>query len=459
MDLSAVSAQLLPSTNQDLPSPLGGGKVLGAASSNGANANTGVTSPSADGFLQVLDMFLGGSPLPSSLLASTAITQSPSAAVPTTTAPADHTAPTEKSDSNSELDTTTAEQIASLLQMLGFQVKPQEIQNLSPLDREQLGTALEFVQRNLERGIDPSKIAENAAMLLPRPWALDDADGSPMGTSSVSQASTDSNKALPPDTIQNLKDLRAKIQASLGQGEMPGQKTSVDSNVAGATQNLGKATSASDAGGGSDSFSQNAGQSQKTSSAVGEKKNQSGENASAWIQQFQQASTSKLEDASSLVPRHIPPGGTSSELIGRQVLEKVQIQLTEGHRELKLRLWPEELGEVRLSLKMNDNDKVHASMVVENDAVRQAMLDAAPQLKDALSRHGLDLEHLSVSVGQKNTPEPGGDGQAAKDQHQGSRKGSGEGGWNDTEISVPEAVVLGEDTGIRNGQNTIDLWS
>ncbi|MEK7394697.1 MAG: flagellar hook-length control protein FliK, partial [Fibrobacterota bacterium] len=166
------------------------------------------------------------------------------------------------------------------------------------------------------------------------------------------------------------------------------------------------------------------------------------------------------EPQTDVVPRHLTPGGTTSELIGRQVLEKVHVQLNEGHREVRLRLWPEELGEVRLSLKMTDGEKVHANMVVENDAVRQAMLDATPQLKDALARHGLDLERLSVSVNQRNPQEAGTDSRQGEDgRGRGSRNGRGNGGWNEATVDVEQEVVLGQDTGRRNGRNTIDLWS
>ena len=87
------------------------------------------------------------------------------------------------------------------------------------------------------------------------------------------------------------------------------------------------------------------------------------------------------------------------------------------------------------------------------------MLDAMPQLRDALTRHGMDLEKMSVSVGQKDA---GSTGSGSDDQGDGngrSGRKSGRGGFRDEEISVAVPLTLGQDTGRRNGYNTIDLWS
>jgi len=471
IDLSSLAASMTnPVMKESGPSSLSalsGGATAGSGSTTAlaGTQSTAAAQPSTDGFMQVLDLFLGGSPLPSTLLASTAITQTPSTDsvnAKTLDTGALLAGTLADADQPQELDAATAERIASVLQMLGFQVKPSEIQELSPLDREQLGTALEFVQRNLQRGANPGAIAENASLLLPRDWPLDDADGSPLTNSDTSLA-TDSNTTLPAGFADTLSELRAKIHASLGQGATETKHASTDATANPAAVVDAKSLVSAQAGSGQgDPSSFKEKDSANASLPAGAKKSAGQDLSVQWNQQLQQANVAApaSDVPATGVPRHLAPGGTTSELIGRQVLEKVHVQLNEGHREVKLRLWPEELGEVRLSLKMTDGEKVHANMVVENDAVRQAMLDATPQLKDALAKHGLDLERLSVSVSQKDAQEAGSDGgQGGKEQRQGGRNGRGNGGWNETQVGVAQELVMGEDTGMRNGRNTIDLWS
>lgn len=392
--------------------PSGNGAAV--AETDAAAASSGGI-PSADGFLQALEMVLGSSPLPTSLLGSTAIVQTQGSGIQTDLDVPEGAALLSSQDGTpTELDAATCERIACLLQNLGFQVKPDEIQELSPLDLEQLGTALEFVQRNLERGTDPGLVAENATLLLPRPWPLDDSTGAPVGTGEAT-AATSAPITLPEGSDKEIDALCGKIGDALqGHARAEGSKNADPLHLA--------------------------------------------SHASIQHPILGEVATTESESKTS-APRHVVPGGTTSELIGRQVLEKIHVQLSEGHRELKLRLWPEELGEVRMSLKMSDTDTVHASLVVENDAVRQAILDATPQLKDALSRHGLDLERMSVSVGQKDAQEAGDGRGDGKDRKGGRRGAGGSGGWDDAETTIARSVELGQDTGLRNGRNTIDLWS
>ena len=180
------------------------------------------------------------------------------------------------------------------------------------------------------------------------------------------------------------------------------------------------------------------------------------------LQGLQQDTSSKDAQTvtSEVLSKQLPPGGPASEFIGRQILEKVQVQLSSGSRELSLRLWPEELGEVRLSLRMTDTDKVHAHIVVENESVRQAMLDSMPQLRDALVKHGMDLEKMSVSIGQKDAGSANSGAGGREDGNGDGGRGNGRGGdASDEDVLVALPLALGVDTGRRNGLNTFDIWS
>lgn len=156
---------------------------------------------------------------------------------------------------------------------------------------------------------------------------------------------------------------------------------------------------------------------------------------------------------------HVRPGSVASEFIGRQVLERMDVHLRQGKRELTVRLWPEELGEVRLSLRIGEADRIDARILVQNDAVRQSLLDATPQLREALARHGMEMGKLSVGV-------DSGSADARKDAS-GDRSGNHGNGspshrgnpWMEETVDYARELVVGVDSGRRDGRNTFELWS
>ncbi|MBK9580129.1 MAG: flagellar hook-length control protein FliK [Fibrobacterota bacterium] len=408
-------------------------------------------TPSTDGFLQALDQFLssndpgtaaGGESTLTSLFGmdtfsvSSAFSQTSAASIST------------DSDISAAGETDLSEnptlclQIASILQALGFQVRPEDIAQLSPLDAQQLDSAMEFVQRNLQRGLDTSEIAECTSLLLPRPWKLDDLDGAPISAGQASGASESAK--LPEGFLQAVESARKELAQTTSAPQTPAEPKAESAAIP-TNPGPGAQTQKKSPGG---------------SPGESDQKGSQQEAFAAWTRpqdSFQTALAADAADPSR--PRHLTPGGTASELIGRQVLEKVHVQLAEGKRELSLRLWPEELGEVRLSLRMSDGNGIQANMVVENDAVRQAMLDSMPQLRDALARHGLDLEKMTVSVGTGGSAMAGSGSEADRKRGDESRDGRRGGGFQQTEIAVPTRLELGRDTGYRNGKNSLEIWS
>lgn len=165
-----------------------------------------------------------------------------------------------------------------------------------------------------------------------------------------------------------------------------------------------------------------------------------------------------LEDTSAT--RGIKPGSMASEFIGRQVLEKVDVQLRQGRRELSVRLWPEELGEVRLSLRVGEADRLDARILVQTESVRQAILDATPQLREALSRHGMEMGRLSVNVDSGAADSRGGSGTAGQDRSRdGQQRPREQAAWREESVAYASTLALGIDSGIRDGRNTLDMWS
>lgn len=290
-------------------------------------APTGPSAISTDGFIQALDQFLssseagvsacGGSTLSNlfgvdNLSVSTAFSQSAGASP--------ETGETGLAEVDLSANPGLCQQIASLLQSLGFQVRPEDVAQLSPLDTKQLDSALEFVQRNLQRGLDPSEIAECASLLLPRPWALDDLSGAPVSSEPATTASTPAK--LPEGFQQAVESVRKEI-AEASTASQP--TTASDAKpepeaIAGATPQK-KSNGGSNGG-----FGQQAGQQ---------------EAYAAWTRPQDSLQAAGMEGGEAARSRHLPPGGLASELIGKQVLEKVHVQLAEGRRELSLRLWPE----------------------------------------------------------------------------------------------------------------------
>lgn len=408
-------------------------------------APTGPSAISTRGFIRALDQFLSSNDAGVSASGSSTLSNLfgvDNLSVSTAFSESAGASPEAGEADLGEVDLSTNPglclQIASLLQSLGFQVRPEDIAQLSPLDTKQLDSALEFVQRNLERGLDPSEIAECASLLLPRPWSLDDLSGAPVSSEQATAATTPAK--LPEGFQQAVDSARqgiaeastpslstgssdAKPEPGNVQGAQPQKKPN-----GGATQEFGQGTSQQEA-------------------------------FAAWTRPQDSLVSSGAEAAESARSRHLPPGGLASELIGKQVLEKVQVQLAEGRRELSLRLWPEELGEVRLSLRMSDNHGIQANMVVENDAVRQAMLDSMPQLRDAMARHGLDLEKMTVNVGSGESAMAGSGSEADRKRSEEGHDGRRGGGFHQTEIAVATRLELGRDTGYRNGKNSFEIWS
>lgn len=165
------------------------------------------------------------------------------------------------------------------------------------------------------------------------------------------------------------------------------------------------------------------------------------------------------ETTSTTVSQGVRAGSMASEFIGRQVLEKVDVQLQQGRRELNVRLWPEELGEVRLSLRVGEADKLDARIMVQTESVRQAILDATPQLREALSRHGMEMGRLSVNI-DSGMASGGGDASGDGRKERGDGEGRFRNGrWQDEEVEYGAALALGVDSGYRDGRNTLDMWS
>jgi flagellar hook-length control protein FliK len=91
----------------------------------------------------------------------------------------------------------------------------------------------------------------------------------------------------------------------------------------------------------------------------------------------------------------------AAEVVGPQVTREI-IELADATpqrqtRSVRLRLRPEELGQVEVQLTRDAAGKVSAQMVVERESSRAALAQSLPQLRETLERAGLTVDRLQVS--------------------------------------------------------------
>jgi flagellar hook-length control protein FliK len=91
-----------------------------------------------------------------------------------------------------------------------------------------------------------------------------------------------------------------------------------------------------------------------------------------------------------------PAKNISPEQIMTQVKEKLAETPLKGESGLiSLKLHPEELGELKLHIRLEDQ-KLKVEVIAENHAVKDALMQNMNSLRDTLSRHNLTMEKFDV---------------------------------------------------------------
>ncbi|MCK7450727.1 flagellar hook length control protein FliK [Enterobacter chengduensis] len=123
----------------------------------------------------------------------------------------------------------------------------------------------------------------------------------------------------------------------------------------------------------------------------------------------------------------------------------------QGQQTAELRLHPEDLGQVQISLKLDDN-QAQLQMVSAHSHVRAALEAALPVLRTSLAENGIQLAQSSVSsesfAGQQHS--------SSQQQHQASRSGN-TGGFNeesDELLPVPAALQSAA-----RGNGAVDIFA
>lgn len=116
------------------------------------------------------------------------------------------------------------------------------------------------------------------------------------------------------------------------------------------------------------------------------------------IQANVETSSKAAEGVKSFVSETFSGRGPAETKIINQIVEKFSIRSAGDQNNIKLRLDPPSLGSVRMNIS-TVGDSVRTTIVVENQAVKQAIENNISQLRDSMHSQGLEAEQINVTVG------------------------------------------------------------
>lgn len=160
--------------------------------------------------------------------------------------------------------------------------------------------------------------------------------------------------------------------------------------------------------------------------------------------------------ATSQTAATVAPAPVLSQPLGthewqQSLSQHITLFTKQGQQTAELRLHPEDLGQVQISLKLDDN-QAQLQMVSAHSHVRAALEAALPVLRTSLAENGIQLAQSSVSsesfAGQQQS--------SSQQQHQASRSGN-TGGFNeesDELLPVPAALQSAA-----RGNSAVDIFA
>jgi len=102
----------------------------------------------------------------------------------------------------------------------------------------------------------------------------------------------------------------------------------------------------------------------------------------------------------------VSSGNIDKAEILHQVAEKVQVMATSERSEMIIQLKPESLGKIQLQV-IHERGEIIAKFLAENEHVKSILESNMQYLRDALEKSGVDVQSLSVAVGQHNSDDGG----------------------------------------------------
>jgi len=133
------------------------------------------------------------------------------------------------------------------------------------------------------------------------------------------------------------------------------------------------------------------------------------------------------------------------------ISQHITLFTRQGQQSAELRLHPEDLGQVQISLKLDDN-QAQLQMISGHSHVRAALEAALPVLRTQLAENGIELTQSSISSENFNGQ------QQASSQHQQQTSRSGTPGGFDEESDELLAVPASLQSAAR-GNNAVDIFA
>ena len=133
------------------------------------------------------------------------------------------------------------------------------------------------------------------------------------------------------------------------------------------------------------------------------------------------------------------------------VSQHITLFTRQGQQSAELRLHPEDLGQVQITLKLDDN-QAQLQMVSGHSHVRAALEAALPVLRTQLAENGIELTQSNISSENFNGQ------QQASSQHQQQTSRSGNAGGFDEENDELLAVPASLQSAAR-GNNAVDIFA
>lgn len=135
----------------------------------------------------------------------------------------------------------------------------------------------------------------------------------------------------------------------------------------------------------------------------------------------------------------------------QNISQQITLFARDGNQKAELRLHPEELGAVQISLKLEDN-QAQLHMVAAHSQVRAALEAALPTLRTQLAESGIQLGQSSIS-----SESFAGQQQSGQQQNSGSGNNGNRFTASNTEddsLAVPASL-----TSLSSGNNAVDIFA
>lgn len=135
----------------------------------------------------------------------------------------------------------------------------------------------------------------------------------------------------------------------------------------------------------------------------------------------------------------------------RAISQHVTLFTKQGQQSAELRLHPEDLGQVQISLKLDDN-QAQLQMISGHSHVRAALEAALPMLRTQLAENGIQLSQSSIS-----SESSAGQQQSSSQQQQHASRSGQQGGFNDEsdELLVTPAALQSA----ARGNGAVDIFA